>query len=113
MGCRFTHHPDHSVVVDVPKHVENLLHSVGMQDANPVATPMAKGFVVSLQDAPTVGDAEQAVVAHANKNFNTDCRQLGNAPTSRRPARIWSAASAGSRVESAPSHCTPTACCAG
>ena len=75
MGCRFTYYPDHTVVIDMPKYIENLLREVDMLNANPVATPMAKGFIVSLQDAPTGSDAEKAVIDHANKAFNTDYRQ--------------------------------------
>jgi len=78
MGCRFTYYPDHTVVIDMPKYIENLLREVDMLNANPVATPMAKGFIVSLQDAPTGSDAEKAVIDHANKAFNTDYRQYAD-----------------------------------
>jgi hypothetical protein len=78
MGCQFTYHPDHTVVIDMPKYIENLLREVDMLNANPVATPMAKGFIVSLQDAPTGSDAEKAVIDHVNKAFNTDYRQYAD-----------------------------------
>ena len=78
MGCRFTYHPDGSVVIDMPKYIEGLLREVDMQNANPVATPMAKGFVVSLQDAPADHDAEQLVVSYANKAFGTSYRQYAD-----------------------------------
>ena len=74
MGCQFTYHPDRTVVIDMPQYVGNLLREVGMQDANPVVTPMAKGLVVTLQDAPTDAAGEQAVVDYANKAFGTHHR---------------------------------------
>ena len=78
MGCRFTYHPDHTVVIDMPQYIDTLLRGVNMQDANPVATPMAKGFVVSLQDAPTNADTEQVVTDYVNRAFNTNYRQYAD-----------------------------------
>jgi len=78
MGCRFTYHPDGTVVIDMPKYVEGLLREVDMQHANPAATPMTKGFVVSLQDAPADHDAEQLVVSYVNKAFGTSYRQYAD-----------------------------------
>ena len=79
MGCQFTYHPDRTVVIDMPQYIGNLLREVNMQDANPVVTPMAKGLVVTLQDAPHDAAGEQAVVDYVNKAFNTHYRLYADA----------------------------------
>ena len=78
MGCIFSYDPDGSVTIDMPLYVDELLNEVGMRNANPVATPMAKGFVVSLQDSPTTPDAQRAVIEYANTAFGTSYSQCAD-----------------------------------
>jgi len=70
MGARFTY-TDGSVKIDMPKYITSLLNEVGMTEASPAQTPMAKGFVVSLDDAPTTPHAQQIVIDRVNTMFNT------------------------------------------
>ena len=70
MGARFTY-TDGSVKIDMPKYITSLLNEVGMTEASPAQTPMAKGFIVSLDDAPTTPDAQQIVIDWVNTMFNT------------------------------------------
>ena len=78
MGCRFSYQQDGSVTIDMPLYIDELLNEVGMRDANSVATPMTKGFVVSLRDSPTTPDEQRAVVDYANSAFGTSYTQYAD-----------------------------------
>ena len=78
MGCRFSYQLDGSVTIDMPLYINALLNEVGMRNANSVATPMAKGFVVSLRDSPTTPDEQRAVIDYANTAFGTSYTQYAD-----------------------------------
>ena len=71
MGCRFTYRADGSVTIDMPEYIDGLLRETGMADANPAETPMTRGTVISLADAPMSPDEQQSVTDHANQMFGT------------------------------------------
>ena len=72
MGCIFSYQVDGAVTIDMPLYIDALLNETGMRNANTVSTPMAKGFIVSLQDSPTTPDAQRAVIDHVNADFGTN-----------------------------------------
>ena len=78
MGVAFTYRPDGSVTIDMPKYIDGLLHEVGMRGANSVATPMTKGFIVSLKDSPTTPDEQRAVIDYVNIQFGRTYHQYAD-----------------------------------
>ena len=78
MGCVFTYQPDGSVTIDMPRYIDGLLNEVGMRGANSVATPMTKGFIVSLQDSPTTPDTQRTVIDFVNNAFGRNYTQYAD-----------------------------------
>ena len=72
MGCIFSYQDDGAVTIDMPVYIDALLNETGMRHANTVSTPMAKGFIVSLQDSPTTPDEQRAVIDYVNADFGTN-----------------------------------------
>ena len=71
MGCLFTY--DHSgVTTSMQGFIASLLHDTGMADANTVRNPLADKFTLSRKDEPQCETERQEVVAHVNRQFNTD-----------------------------------------
>ena len=71
MGCLFTY--DHSgVTISMQAFIANLLHDTGMTDANTVRNPLADKFTLSRKDEPQSDTDRLEVVAHVNRQFNTD-----------------------------------------
>ena len=71
MGCLFTY--DHSgVTISMQGFIANLLHDTGMTDANAVRNPLADKFTLSRKDEPQSDADRHEVVAHVNRQFNTD-----------------------------------------
>ena len=52
--------------------IANLLHDTGMTDANTVRNPLTDKFTLSRKDEPQSDADRQEVVAHVNRQFDTD-----------------------------------------